>query len=436
MAPTTGKARLFALDILRGIACCLVLVRHLPEPIDRSLGWSEYAVECVFRVGWCGVDLFFVLSGFLISSLLFKEYSRHGDINLSRFWVRRAFKIWPAYFVAYGLMVVSVLARSLRAHNEAAVAETISGILPNVLFFQNYCQETVRWPHSWSIAVEEHFYLTLPLLLTAVIAWRHRRGKTTLEETFRGLGVFLIGVCCLVLFFRVLAVGNGYGKDTLYYQTHLRMDALCFGVLLGYVKYSRPGWFTSIARAWPLLLLAAPAALLLPMLYPLHRSAFTLTAGFTILYLAFGGLVLLASVYPDFGSRGRRALVIPSRALAFIGVYSYTIYLAHSVVYRLPGVGSLRGLLLSAVEGSPLLAVWVNRLLFWTLSIGGGVLLARLVEQPFLRLRDRWYPSMRRATETSTPATAVSTDRPERDEDKRRTPCSDRRRPVETSAAR
>src|SRR5262249_45555216 len=110
MAATIGRDRLFALDGLRGSAACLGLVGHLPDRPYPSRGGAEFWVGHVHRIGWIGVDLFFVLSGFLISSLLFKEFARHGDLHLGRFWARRAFKIWPSYFVAYGLMVVSSLA--------------------------------------------------------------------------------------------------------------------------------------------------------------------------------------------------------------------------------------------------------------------------------------------------------------------------------------
>jgi peptidoglycan/LPS O-acetylase OafA/YrhL len=105
--------------------------------------------------------------------------------------------------------------------------------------------------------------------------------------------------------------------------------------------------------------------------------------------------VLLASVYPDFGTRGPRVLTAPARATAFLGVYSYTIYLFHSVVYVLPGVRLLRASLMSHFDEAPLLVTWLDRLLFWSLSIGGGVLLAKLVEKPFLRLRERWCPGAR-----------------------------------------
>jgi peptidoglycan/LPS O-acetylase OafA/YrhL len=135
----------------------------------------------------------------------------------------------------------------------------------------------------------------------------------------------------------------------------------------------------------------------------MEKSSLTLTAGFTARYLSFGGLVLLAGAYPDVGSRGPRVMVVPAKALAWIGVYSYTIYLSHSIVYCLPGVVSLRRLIAATAHISPTIAVWGNWFLFWGLAIGGGVLLARLVEQPFLKLRDRLYPSRGRNQDATLP---------------------------------
>src|ERR1700754_2595070 len=86
--------RLRELDFLRGIAIILVLMRHIPL--------SSYTTN----LGWIGVDLFFVLSGFLVSGLLFKEYMRYGKINPGRFLIQRGFKIYPIYFLTYPLYML------------------------------------------------------------------------------------------------------------------------------------------------------------------------------------------------------------------------------------------------------------------------------------------------------------------------------------------
>ncbi len=134
------------LDILRCVAVLLVLGHH---GFMEGL-WRE--------VGWTGVDLFFVLSGFLISGLLFNEYKKTGGINLRRFFIRRGFKIYPAF---WAMLLGSVLiAFAYHKHFYGAYW------LHEVLFIQNYLPGI--WRHTWSLAVEEHFYIVLPLLLLAM----------------------------------------------------------------------------------------------------------------------------------------------------------------------------------------------------------------------------------------------------------------------------
>src|SRR6266480_7271983 len=126
--------RFFSLDILRGLAACLVLWRHIPIKPRPSSWPGDAAVEILNRIGWCGVDLFFVLSGFLISNLLFKEFSQRGRIDLPRFWLRRGFKIWPSYFVCYGLMVLLNLAAAWWTADHSLARHHLRTLLPNCLF--------------------------------------------------------------------------------------------------------------------------------------------------------------------------------------------------------------------------------------------------------------------------------------------------------------
>jgi peptidoglycan/LPS O-acetylase OafA/YrhL len=106
-----------------------------------------------FRIGWIGVDLFFVLSGFLISGLLFLEYRSAGELKLARFFLRRGLKIYPAF---WAMLFASVLGLVLAGKSVRGIA-----IAGELLFVQNYTQSI--WEHTWSLAVEEHFYLLLPL---------------------------------------------------------------------------------------------------------------------------------------------------------------------------------------------------------------------------------------------------------------------------------
>ncbi len=382
--------RLFALDLLRGVAILLVLIRHMPVRPRPREGVSEFILEALTRVGWTGVDLFFVLSGFLISGLLFQEYDRTGGLDVKKFWLRRGFKIWPAYFAAYGLTMAALsFAGAAATAHPADALNSWRYAWPNLVFVQNYLPEVYRWPHSWSLAVEEHFYLALPICLALFARLSSRRRAAGTRGRFEGLPLACAAVCAATLLLRVLLSQRaGTTVSHLYYPTHVRADALCFGVLLGYTYRYRRELFARIARQRTALLLAAPLLLVIAVVLPLEKSGFTQTAGLTVFYLAYGGLVVIAADRPDWGRTGPRPFVWAARSLAALGVYSYTTYLAHSVVYRLPGIRFVRGWVFDLLGER----VWSDRLLFWALSIGGGVLLSHLCERPFLRLRSRLLP--------------------------------------------
>lgn len=369
-APAPAR-RFYSLDILRGIAVLLVLVRHMPMPRESSsLGWR--AVRVVYDAGWSGVDLFFVLSGFLISGLLFQELRRSGELRLGRFWLRRGFKIWPAYFAAYGVTVLLKAAHSAQSGDPEQTGMLLRSFLSNGLFFQNYAGE-LRWPHSWSIAVEEHFYFTMPVLL----AWLAARSRLRLLLPAGA------AVCALVLGLRLALAYSGETRwERFYYPTHLRADTLCAGVMLGYLYHRQRPLFLKLASHRAALLAPLVPAFALAAAFPIEQSNVVTTIGFTVFAIAYGGLVVLAGAHPDLGRKGPALLVWAARAAAALGVYSYCIYLAHSVLYWLPGASSVRAALSRG-------RLWPDLALYWISSVAGGVALSHLVERPMLRLRDR-----------------------------------------------
>ncbi|MCW1916485.1 acyltransferase [Luteolibacter sp. GHJ8] len=151
------------IDILRAIAVLLVLGRHMsscPPEVNMAV---HKMTEAWIRGGWIGVDLFFVLSGFLVSGLLFREHDRSGRIDAKRFLIRRGFKIYPPFWL---LILATVVLGALRGRGlewEKIWAE--------LLFVQNYFPGI--WVHTWSLAVEEHFYLLLTFAF--LLALRFRR---------------------------------------------------------------------------------------------------------------------------------------------------------------------------------------------------------------------------------------------------------------------
>jgi peptidoglycan/LPS O-acetylase OafA/YrhL len=354
-----NKQRNVSLDVVRGIAIILVLIRHIPgEPASGPL-------RALFELGWTGVDLFFVLSGYLISTLLYRELDSSGTIRLKRFWLRRGLKIWPAYFFCYGTMILVAVALEINAGNSRGAVIRVLASAPNLIFIQNYTG--YWWPHSWSLAIEEHFYLLLPLLL---LLFR--------KSLASKLPAILISICVSVLLIRTTVYLAGWHRwQTFYYPTHMRVDALAFGVLIGYFHYYRRDSFYAIARFWPILLALTPLVGI-AIIWPLEYSAFAVTAGFTVLYLAYGATVWIAAAYPSAGSSFWLV-----RLLAACGVYSYSIYLVHSALSLAPIFSS----------ESPTPNSWLVRVSFWMLSISGGVCLSHLIERPFLRWRHTLYPA-------------------------------------------
>lgn len=347
--------RLAALDALRGFAVLLVLARHMPLPRGLS-PWLDVPLRTLERGGWIGVDLFFVLSGFLVSGLLFREWSRHGELRAGRFLIRRGFKIYPAFYV----MLTVVLIWGAASGRWPGT----SNVLSEVFFIQSYRAGFL--PHTWSLAVEEHFYLLLPLLLFLV--------RGTKERPFAALPALFAGVAigCLAL-----RVGGSWGQTHVtresFVPTHLRIDSLFFGVLIAWLMHFRSAQIGPFVMRWRWWMLVAALALTAPaFVFDLIPTWYLFTFGFTALYLAGGLLLLLALHHP-----------VRRGALAWIGLYSYSIYLWHIPVNRM----FLPFLLPRNVDPLQLLAA------YFLASVAVGVLAAWIVEMPFLRLRDRWFPS-------------------------------------------
>jgi len=358
------------LDILRAVAVLLVLGRHAE---GGPLLWKQ--------IGWVGVDLFFVLSGFLISGLLYTEYKKTGAIHWKRFFIRRGFKIYPAFYVMILVSILWPLAlrQKLDWHS----------FLPEVLFFQNYSTISY-WNHTWSLAVEEHFYIFLPILLLALIRWQRNRLP---ENPFRAIPAICLFLSLACLLQRVYLAWSAADLKTswpfILFPSHLRIDSLFFGVFIGYQHHFHPVVLHRITSNWRarLLLLGASAALLsLCFVFPVI-SHFMLSFGLTALYLGFGG-VLILSLYTHGGNTPEQPLTwrrfLPGDLAAFVGKYSYSIYLWHVMVtlhYKgflnliWPGIG-LSGLFYGYV----------------VLSIAGGILLSLAIEYPVLELRDRLFP--------------------------------------------
>jgi len=353
--------RLKQLDALRALAVILVLGHHVT--------WNPIWV----RFGWSGVDLFFVLSGFLISGLLFREYKQYSSIHILRFWTRRALKIYPAYYL---LIFATVAGRML-----AKTPIGWSRIWPDLIFVQSYVPGT--WGHLWSLAVEEHFYILLPLLLWAMM--RRQPGK---QDPFHQLPLVCLvtSVACLALRSAHLFTGEPFNFQSHKFATHVRLDALSFGVLLSYYWEFRHGVIEKLFNDGGRSVLTISLFLLVPAMLFDQKTAFMHTAGLSLLYVGYGGLLL-------YCLKCVNASGIVVRTLARVGVYSYTLYLCHLPVASWC-VGDLTAW---SPANAPVIGdhAFLLFLCYFGLTFAIGVIMAKLVELPFLKLRDRLAPAQK-----------------------------------------
>lgn len=294
------------------------------------------------------MDLFFVLSGFLISGLLFSEYQRTKEIDFWRFILRRGFKIWPAFYVflAVSLPFAMMLERQLGRRLGWGHFLTV------VAFLQSYIPPPTLLSHTWSLAIEEHFYLLLPLLLMCLI--RCMRSLSLIPVIFIGVAVFCFAA-------RILWPHSSPEQ----FATHARIDGLFAGVFLGYLFHFNPELFGRLRGHGSL---AVAAVCIAPAFFPVGTHPWMMTIGLTLLYIGFALLVAWSLHRTLHGCR----------AIAFIGVYSYSIYLWH---YPL-------GLIFQSAWDSGLgFAGYLGASLFV------GILMSELVEIPALKWRERCIPA-------------------------------------------
>lgn len=303
-----------ALDGLRGCAILLVLLSHV---IDRFRPVSDLdrAVMSVWFGGWIGVDLFFVLSGFLITGILLD--SRGHQWYLRSFIARRALRILPVYLA---LILVLVLGAGIFLGADDPAARALWTALPwhltyttNVLVaFQGWAAAGLNSGHLWSLAVEEQFYLTWPL---AVLVLRRERLRTFLLVALVALPVV-----------RAVALASGATPQQLYVLTPFRADTLLGGALLAVLMRDEHaarflGWVQSAGRH----ALVALALLAFGLGGLPSDDRWMQTIGFSALTVFFASVVARA-----VSARGRERRALEAPLLRSFGRYSYAIYLVHA----------------------------------------------------------------------------------------------------------
>lgn len=363
-----ASSRNQSLDVLRFIAVLMILGRHSPQTKPECSATLFQFTELWKQGSWFSIDLFFVLSGFLISGLLFKEYKKYGFISVKHFYIRRGFKIYPPF---YFFLLVSIILWMI-ADPSHITTRTLIGEL---IFFQNYLGGI--WGHTWTLAIEEHFYFTLPIFLLLILKYRKDS-----DDPFRLIVRLALFACFLALIFRIL---NSYRSDltheTYFFPTHLRFDSLTLGVLISYYYNFHHEKLERFVMGRRLLLFIIGVCLIIPPLfYPLETTPFMYTFGFTMTYLS-SACFLCAALFSN-------VLNTPLfRPFGYLGSHSYSTYLWH-----VPVIDWGVEVVVVRLFGS-----WINCTLKVIVTVilcfAFGVVMAKIVEIPFLKIRDRFFPS-------------------------------------------
>ncbi len=386
------------LDGLRAIAILMVLGFHtLIQMPDVTVEIREGLLGRVLLRGGMGVDLFFVLSGYLIGGQLIREGLGRGRLDLGTFYLKRFFRIFPAYYLVLTVVVVLLIRQPFYEFFLAGQdpGDVVRGAWANYLYVNNYTGSRVM-PWSWSLAVEEHFYLVIPLLLLVLL--RHGKHGTRLGvlwalfwlpwvlrfAAFRHLGIDALATGGSPEAQAGLLADALAWTDAVFVPTHCRIDSIVVGVLVAYTQQTSPR-VAERWRGWGGLAWTAVALLVLAF-YLLGKGGKPIGAGasailFGPVALAFGG-ILQHCLYRERS---------PLRAvLSFGGFYpiarvSYGMYLLHPLLFAAvhdsgPMV-ALRGLPNPTVAALAVLAVHL------LLAYGAALVLFSLWEWPFMALR-------------------------------------------------
>ena len=366
MHTPAGTPRLAGLDTLRALAIAMVLMSHYNGFVARG---SIFGL--IGETGWAGVDLFFVLSGYLIGNQLLAPAARGESLSLKTFFARRLLRTLPNYYV--------VLAVYLLLPHSAIAGKSMAPAWRFLSFTQNFgLRYGETFTHSWSLCIEEQFYLVLPLVVMALVGTR---------RSPRLLWCALLAAIGAGIATRGLNFLNGQEAFSApaYYSTFARFDELLPGVAIAMLKNFHPGLFERLLKHGNALLAAGigmAAAVLYGVRYDAPNLGLTSTFGFSLVASSFA-LLTCAALSPRCILNRLRIPGAGSLAL-----WSYAVYLVHKPVFMAlrPALES-RGIDPAA---PPTVAAVMAAGVF------GGWLLYRLVETPFMRLRARWYPAQSR----------------------------------------
>jgi peptidoglycan/LPS O-acetylase OafA/YrhL len=369
---TTGRVYFPELDGLRFIAFILVYLYHGGIPWALGSWIAGVSVAGALRDnGWVGVQLFFILSGYLIATLLLRERARYGRIDIRAFWIRRVLRIWPLYYFMV-LIAFVVLPEAVKFLAGPDYHGDLSIHLPACLAFLGNWSIILYGPPPpltqvilWSVCVEEQFYLIVPLLLA-------RAGRRALKIN---VAVLMAGAVLV----RWYCARSFPGNVAIRFNTFAQLDTVLSGVLLALVLGQEPKTYATKRFGtwlqWPLF----GASLWLMASRTLGEgSALVKTWDFVAIWACGVGIVALAVTH-----RGVFRSLLSFPPLVWLGKISYGLYMYHLIALIVVHYASTQ---LPPFPNNELLVAIANFAL--TVSLAAGSFY--IVERPFLRWKQAW----------------------------------------------
>jgi len=359
--------RLFGLDHLRAFAISFVFIFHYGRLFPHPEWTNSISV-----FGWTGVDLFFVLSGYLISSQLFEKIAQSKKISFREFFLKRFFRIIPAYLVVLALYF---LFPSFRER------EALAPLWKYLTFTQNIgldLRTQGTFSHAWSLCIEEQFYLLLPLTLIVLVYLKTiKRGYLLL------LFLFVIGFFARYVAWHIIDSSHGegdnfwvYWQEWIYYPTYSRLDGLLTGVSLAATFQFLPKLKMQIEKYGNLLLLIGLIVLIAAYFMFLHQETLiTSVYGFPLVSIGYG-LIVAGAISPT-----SFLYKFNSRITSTLATLSYAVYLTHKIIIHL------------TQEYFSKLHIEKDSNVMFIISIAtsllAALLLNKIIEKPFLRLKEK-----------------------------------------------